>query len=257
LNIIHNIFIFISGFFLALKSKAAGSIYDLISTKFSFGLWLYQTYCIVNNILFTRAITKSNNQYLSERMLFDIHQLHRSLGLNSRMKDVIGLPCSINFSFTIPADLLLEKYLKVTSKVVDNRYFLSQEVNEKNEYIEEILKDEYLGVLFDNEVNGSIAYLSMICFASATGIVFTEYTYRSCIKIIQKALLQQNFDESKFSDKQKIRMIYCCSCLLPNTKLRDEYCLKLDNFFTDMKTDNPVTVTTICFDLLINKIGEY
>ena len=131
-----------------------GNIYDFITRRLTFGFWLYQ---LKLNLFKSKAfgtIVYSKNPIESQKMLFNIHQLHRKYTLNTDAPLSLGFESSVNKSTSVPADAILSEYLHVGCKHIDKRYFTSEDLLARRERIKEVLTDKYLGVLFDYQIDG-------------------------------------------------------------------------------------------------------
>jgi hypothetical protein len=240
-----------------LQRKFLGSLYDFIKVRVSFGYWLYT--CTLRFVDFPvfDSIIDSANLVASKKLLYFIHQVHRKYNLASSSPYLLGHSSSLNRSTSVSAGCMRVKYLQVGLLRLDKTYHLDLDETARQARVREVIKDKYLGSLFDDNIDILIAYLTTICLVATTGCVFTDAVYRTCINTLQKSITSLEFDGSYFSDKQINQMILVSSCLLPSEKLGEEFFRAVTDYFKHCTTNKPSDISTICYTTLLRKLGEF
>jgi hypothetical protein len=247
----------IFGFLLLFRPRALSWMWDKLTPKLSVGFWLNTLYWkIRNKHVFSNLVYETNKQETRE-MLFEVHQIHRRNAMNTNIPNAYGYESSIHKSISVPADNIRNEYVTLGLKQIDKRYKFNEDLTARQARVKEVFSDKYLGVFFDYQIDGLIAFVATICLASYTGCVFTNRVYKNCVTNIQNSIGNMEFETAEFSDAQVNDMIYVTSCLLPTKKLGDKFIDDVTLYFKHYKTNKPSYISTICYNTLLELLGEF
>jgi hypothetical protein len=246
--------ILIIPFFTIVQKKLYDYVINSTWVRLNLGFTMYSTYLKLRGIKSFTNLVQSKNTYESQKLLFKVHQIHRKYKMDSGLPNMLGYTASLKSGAKIPAYMILEDYLKVGKQKIDKNYEHSLDLVTRHARVEEIFEDKFLGALFTHQIDDGVAYLTTICLAASTGCIFNDETYKSCLDILLKSILNMEFDTKTLSKIQIKRMIKITSCLLPSSKLGSEYIGAVTDFLNNCPTNIPCDVAFFCYNKLLNTL---